>query len=95
MPFYVISDTHWFDLESIEVYGRSKDYNERLIENWNSVVSEDDIVLHLGDLVISDFDKFEEVAKSLNGHKYLLLGNRDKQAESWYEQLGFTLIHPF
>jgi len=95
LPLFVISDTHWFDQESIDVYGRPEDYNDRLVDNWNSVVGDDDIVIHLGDLVISDFSHFEELSKRLKGRKFLVKGNRDNQPDQWYENLGFTLLHPF
>ncbi len=53
--------------------------NEKLIQNWNSVVSENDIVYHLGDFSFSDPSKF---LKRLNGKITVLYGSHDKN-KSW------------
>lgn len=49
-----------------------------LIQNWNKVVSEDDIVFHLGDFAFADKSKWRQIANSLNGTKYLVQGNHDR-----------------
>ena len=54
MKTWVISDTHWYHENIIKLCHRpflsAKEMNEKLIENWNSVVSRDDTVYHLGDV---------------------------------------------
>lgn len=47
-----------------------------LIQNWNKVVSEDDIVFHLGDF--ADKSKWRQIANALKGKKYLIQGNHDR-----------------
>lgn len=46
--------------------------NDKMIENWNTVVKENEIVFHLGDF--GDY----EFAKKLNGKIHLLLGNYER-----------------
>lgn len=40
-----------------------------LIQNWNKVVSEDDIVFHLGDFAFADKSKWRQIANALKGKK--------------------------
>lgn len=49
-----------------------------LIQNWNKVVSEDDIVFHLGDFAFADKSKWRQIANALKGRKYLIQGNHDR-----------------
>lgn len=55
-----------------------KEMNEILINNWNSIVSPDDIVYDLGDFSFGKYSKYE---KLLNGHIFHILGNHDD--EKW------------
>jgi calcineurin-like phosphoesterase family protein len=52
-----------------------------LIYNWNSVVQDDDIVIHLGDFA---WRGMQEVIKELNGIKILILGNHDRKGLQVY-----------
>lgn len=100
LPFYVISDTHWFHKNIIKYSGRDMNHNNIMIENWNKVIGPDDKILHLGDLVFTYDEKkqdefFYSVAPRLQGDKYLILGNHDNHHEWEYEQAGFKVIPPF
>ncbi len=48
-----------------------------MINNWNSVVSPEDKVYHLGDFSLSH-SKAKEILPLLNGYKILICGNHDK-----------------
>lgn len=52
-----------------------EEMTEVLIENWNSVVSPDDIVFNLGDFMWSS--SWNPVLEKLNGHIYLIWGNHE------------------
>jgi len=73
--------------------------DEALIENWNSVVSEGDIVYNLGDLsmnrgkgekVISYYTK---ILSQLNGRHILILGNHDHMKPYQYVNCGIESVH--
>lgn len=53
---YFTSDTHFYHSNIIGFCKRPfknvEDMNETLIENWNRVVGQDDIVFHLGDFCL-------------------------------------------
>lgn len=54
--------------------------DENLVENWNTVVSKDDTIYHLGDVI---FSKDHSILRRLNGNKLFLVGNHDID-RSWY-----------
>lgn len=55
-----------------------KEMNEKLIENWNSVVRENDIVFILGDVFwFNDRHAIKKFLLKLNGIKYIVPGNHD------------------
>jgi calcineurin-like phosphoesterase family protein len=55
--------------------------NDRLIDNWNSVVRENDIVYHLGDFVMNK--RYIHLVNELNGTIYFVPGNHDKDLVKW------------
>jgi calcineurin-like phosphoesterase family protein len=63
----------------------------KLIDNWNSIVSANDNILHLGDAIMGGKDKITRYVKKLNGHIYLISGNHDA-GSSIYEGLGIDVI---
>lgn len=75
---FVISDTHFGHDNIIKFcerpFANPEEQDEALIENWNSVVKDSDIVYHLGDVY---FGEGVSALPYLNGHKRLLLGNHD------------------
>jgi calcineurin-like phosphoesterase family protein len=77
------SDTH-FGHENVIKYSnrpyRDKwEMDEAMINNWNSRVSPDDLVYHLGDFFFCNEDRAVEILNRLNGQKVLVLGNHDKR----------------
>ena len=78
---FFTSDTHFNHKAIIGFCNRPwksiEEHDQALIENWNSVVSPDDTVFHLGDFVFGGFPKWKEIVEQLNGHIYLIRGNHD------------------
>ena len=58
-----------------------EEMNEVMIEKWNEKVKKNDSIYILGDFVWS---KPSEIIPRLNGKKYLIKGNHDKQSNSSY-----------
>lgn len=75
------SDTHFWHRNIIEYTGRPfgsvEEMNEVLIRNWNDRVKPEDIIFHLGDFAHCGSQKLKEILDTLNGRKYLILGNHD------------------
>lgn len=52
-------------------------HNIAILKNWNSVVTSDDVVYVLGDLMLGDNSAGMSILKQLNGTIYIILGNHD------------------
>jgi calcineurin-like phosphoesterase family protein len=83
METFWTSDSHYFHANVIRFcnrpYSSVDEMNENLIERWNSVVSPNDEVYHLGDFAFrqSNGDTVK-VFSRLNGKIHLIRGNHDK-----------------
>ncbi len=78
---FFTSDTHFGHAHIIKFCDRPfkdvQQMDEVLINNWNSVVGEDDIVFHLGDFCLGGAMEWNRILDRLNGRIYLVLGNHD------------------
>lgn len=82
---WLISDTHFThrniigftreDGTPLRPFKSVEEMDEVLIDNWNSVVKDDDVVYHLGDVVINR--SALPILGKLNGRKKLIRGNHD------------------
>ena len=81
---FLTSDTHFgHDREFLwgpRGFTNSQEHDEAVIKNWNETVGPDDIVYHLGDLMLGDNAHGIECVKRLNGHIKLIRGNHDTDA---------------
>ena len=85
---FLISDTHLFHERIVEYEPIRKRYLEEgfpshedwITDNWNSVVGERDLVLHLGDFTFKP-QFYLEFAEFLNGRKILIAGNHDAKGK--------------
>lgn len=79
---FFTSDTHFGHRNIIRYSNRPfKDVphmNEMIIQNWNSVVGEDDIIFHLGDVALGSWEDWDGILTRLNGYKILVVGNHDR-----------------
>lgn len=78
---FVVSDTHFgHDREFLwgpRGFTGSAAHDEEVIKNWNAVVSDDDVVYHLGDVMLGDNDYGMECLKRLKGQIKIIRGNHD------------------
>ena len=85
---YFISDTHFNHKNIIKYCNRPyksvEEMNKVLIENWNRVVKDADVIYHLGDFALYDE---EELFNKLNGNIILIRGNHDRKSASYYEKI--------
>jgi len=58
-----------------------KEMDEALINNWNSVTNNESIIIINGDFCFGDKTKWRSYLKQLNGTKYLVLGNHDRDKD--------------
>lgn len=67
--------------------------DNELIRRWNSVVSKNDVVWHLGDFALGGKAVAERVFPQLNGKINLVMGNHDHWKLKWYYDLGFHRVY--
>lgn len=95
MKIMVISDTHFNHTNIIPYSNRPfkslKEMDEAIIDNWNRVVSDNDIVLCLGDFCFGTKDNIPYYTRKLKGCKILIKGNHDR-SKSLYIEAGFQNV---
>lgn len=84
---FAISDTHFnhknilgFENDAgqlIRTFGCVEEMNEVMVQNWNAVVKDHDIVYHLGDVYFGPECEAQVLLGRLRGRKRLVLGNHD------------------
>src|SRR3990167_9246166 len=89
MKIWLIGDTHFNHKKLLQYENRPKDFNRIIIQNWNKVVSTDDIVIHLGDVILGQDSTLKEILGNCLGRKILTRGNHDHHSMQWYMQRGF------
>jgi len=66
--------------------------NDSLIDNWNSVITDDDRVFLVGDAFLRGCDDPKGIIDRLNGYKILIKGNHDQSKRRMIEA-GFDEYH--
>lgn len=108
MKLFIISDEHYYHSRIIEYedrpftgiylykymfYNPVIEMNETIINNYNTLVSNSDIVIHLGDFCFGGVDLVQPIANRLNGQKILIMGNHDrKRTPTWFHRMGFIKV---
>ena len=97
MRFFT-SDIH-FDDDRLNLFGRDllfktkEEFDNAIIQNWNSVVSQSDTVIVLGDVALSE-KGLANISKC-NGTKLLIKGNYDEKASAKYNVSDELLLKYF
>ena len=115
MSIFFIADTHFNHSDIIKYCNRpfisSEDQTNKLIENWNNTVKDEDTVFVLGDffffynpkewdetntrIFVSETKECERILSQLNGHKHLIKGNHDVRSNEQYSEMGFEFVSPY
>lgn len=86
MKIFFTADTHFGHEKAINYQHNGKkirpwnsvvDQDRTLIDNWNTLVSEDDVVYHIGDVCDTSVTNIGDYIKKLHGKKILIKGNLD------------------
>ena len=99
MKVFIISDTHFGHASIIKYCNRPfssvEEMDETMIKRWNETVSNNDIIIHLGDVGLSNKEYITNIIKRLNGKKILIMGNHDNWSEQAYRDMGFHTVSRF
>lgn len=92
---FIISDLHFFHTNIIKYCDRPfkdiEEMNKVLIDNWNSIVEKDDLIVVVGDFVFGSTDNLEYITNSLNGRILLVRGNHDRHSVTKYARFGIEV----
>jgi len=90
---WLIGDTHFGHIKMCEYCDRPKNFNERIIQHWQKLVSPEDLVYHLGDVYCCKKScSFFGCLEKLPGTKILIKGNHDRENAQWYLHNGFAAV---
>lgn len=98
MRRFFIADTH-FRHENVIKYDQRpfnnvQEMENKLIENWNKVVSKDDLIYHLGDFSFCNLVDSSLILRELNGYKILIRGNHDRSTKSCWA-MGWDCVQDY
>lgn len=98
MSIYITSDTHFYHTNVIKYCNRpftdSEEMNKFMIKQWNSVVSNNDTIIHLGDFGFGNKEQITEICSQLNGNKILIKGNHDlRKGDGFWLDCGFQTVY--
>lgn len=92
---YIVSDTHYnHDREGgvMETHcKRPSNFSQLVFDRWNQTVKPEDLVVHVGDVLIGPKSRTKEYLDALNGRKILVRGNHDTDKPClWWMNNGFA-----
>jgi calcineurin-like phosphoesterase family protein len=83
MTIWFTSDTHFYHGNIIKYCNRPfssiDEMNNAILNNFNSLIKQDDILFHLGDIAFANKYKTSEILSRVNGKKHLIIGNHDSE----------------
>ena len=86
---YLYTDTHinhWMLEHSGQ---RPQGFSELILQHWQEIVHEDDLVIHLGDIAFHGVWSIERLL-AMPGRKILVRGNHDTKSLGRYMAMGFA-----
>lgn len=96
--YFVTSDLHFFHKRILEFCSETRPWNSveemhnGLIEHWNSKVSQDDVVFHLGDFSFGNKEQTLDILSKLNGHIVHIYGNHAKVLRDQIKVTGYDYL---
>lgn len=87
---WLTADEHYFHWRIVQYQNRPfsgmEEMNASLVGRHNSVVKEDDVVIHVGDFAFGRAPDFESAATSLNGTHFFMDGSHDRSMREYFSQ---------
>jgi len=86
--------TNWTDADSVTRDFKSLDHmNDVIVDNINSIVGENDVLIHLGDWSFGGFDNIAEFrSRIVCKNVHLTYGNHDHHIRSW-DSMNANMMH--
>ncbi len=89
MKIFVTTDTHFGHTALAEqMQSRPQDFQDRILKQWKASITDEDLVIHLGDVVVGKSENWA-LLPALPGRKVLVIGNHDQKGIQWYLKQSF------
>lgn len=88
---WLVTDTHWNHPFMLKV-GRPADYEKRLLSHLRHLLTPQDTLIHLGDVILYHHEQLKPMLDSVPGTKILVMGNHDRKSRGWYSRNGFAFV---
>lgn len=92
MKVFLISDTHFEHKNIIKYENRPEDFDSMIVNNWNLIINDEDLTIHLGDFCLSANSRWKHYTNILRGRKVLIRGNHDAKSFQKLLELGFDFV---
>lgn len=94
MTIWFSSDHHFyddrFDIMFRNIFKNVENCNNYFVDKWNDIISNNDTIYYLGDIVYKKNDL--TILSRLKGKKHLILGNHDIQSKEEYLKYFETVL---
>lgn len=95
MKIWITTDWHLWSVEDTRHPYKSDNQLQEWFNKMSSKISEDDILIVLGDVcdpAVAKLDKLETYIRNIPGYKMLCLGNHDTLSKDQYKSFGFDSV---
>ena len=92
MNYYIITDTHFGHKKMLEYCGRPENFEDIIKNNIRNIITQNDILIHLGDVCIGNDKKHNNFFGNIGYKTILVKGNHDKKSTTWYMNNGWDFV---
>ena len=88
-----MTDTHFGHTNIHDFCQRPIGFEDKILQNLKNTVSENDVLIHLGDVAWYQEEKWhQELMNIKTFRKWLVKGNHDRKSMSWYLDRGWDFV---
>jgi calcineurin-like phosphoesterase family protein len=95
MKQWIITDTHFNHKNIVKYENRPINYKEIIIKNCCELISPEDELYHLGDVIFSRKSELYDILLKIPGKKFLTKGNHDDEKAQWFKNKGFDVVSKY
>lgn len=90
---YIITDTHFYHNRLSDAGYRPKGFTELIVENCRKILSSEDILINLGDVIFGNQKQLSAINSVIPCRKILVRGNHDDaRSNTWFYKSGFDFV---
>ena len=88
--YLITSDTHFFHKNIVKFCHRPVNFTEQIMTNLRNEITDNTILIHLGDISLTKEEQAHELfISTLKCKKILVKGNHDDKSYQWYMEHGW------